>query len=37
MKVKLRPIFWLGDSKDVIRSWSEATRKRAGEELFDYR
>lgn len=34
MKVKLRAIFWLGDSKDVIRAWSEATRKRAGEELF---
>jgi putative addiction module killer protein len=34
VKVKLRPIFWLGDSKDVIRSWSEGTRKRAGEELF---
>ena len=34
MKVKLKPIFWLGDSKNVIRSWPVATRKRAGEELF---
>ena len=34
MKAKLKPIFWLGDSKNVIRGWPVATRKRAGEELF---
>ncbi len=34
MKVKLKPIVWLGDSKDVIRGWPVATKKRAGEELF---
>ena len=34
MKVNLKPIIWLGDSKNVIRGWPVATRKRAGEELF---
>ena len=34
MIVKLKPITWLGNSKEVIRSWPEMTRKRAGEELF---
>lgn len=34
MKVKLKPIIWLGDSNDVIRGWPVATRKRTGEELF---
>ena len=30
----LQPIVWFGDSKEVVRSWSEKTRRRAGEELF---
>ena len=34
MTVKLKPITWLGNSKEVIRSWPEMTRRRAGEELF---
>ena len=34
MKVKLKPIIWLGDSNDVIRGWPVTTRKRAGEELY---
>jgi len=34
MKVKLKPIIWLGDTNEVIRGWAVATRKRAGEELF---
>jgi putative addiction module killer protein len=34
MNVKLAPITWLGDSRDVIRSWPVKTKRRAGEELF---
>lgn len=34
MKIELTPITWLGDSKDVVRSWPARTKRRAGEELF---
>lgn len=34
MKVKLSPIIWLGNTRDVVRSWPVKTRQRAGEELF---
>ncbi len=34
MEYELKPIHWLGDSKGVVRGWSEPVRRRAGEELF---
>ena len=34
MNVKLAPVVWLGDSRDVIRSWPVKVKQRAGEELF---
>ena len=34
MRMKLTPIIWLGDSREVVRSWPIRTRRRAGEELF---
>ena len=34
IRVVLKTITWLGNSKDTVRSWPQATRKRAGEELF---
>ena len=34
MKVTLKPILWLGDSIEIVRSWPARTRQRAGEELF---
>ncbi len=34
MDVDLTPILWLGDSIDIVRGWSVAARRRAGEELF---
>lgn len=34
MKVELEEITWLGDSRKEVRSWPEATRRMAGEELF---
>jgi phage-related protein len=30
MHVKLAPIVWLGDARDVIRSWPVKTKQRAG-------
>ena len=33
-KIELRPIFWLGDSRDVVRAWPVAARRQAGAELF---
>lgn len=34
MKVKLKPIFWQGDSQAVVRGWSIPAKKQAGAELF---
>ncbi len=34
MKVKLRPIFWQGNSQTIVRGWPSATKKQAGAELF---
>ena len=34
IEVVLKSITWLGNSKDVVRGWPQATRKRTGEELF---
>lgn len=34
MRVKLAQIVWLGDARDVVRSWPVKTKQRAGEELF---
>lgn len=34
MNVTLKPILWLGDSIEIVRSWPARTRRRAGEELF---
>ncbi len=34
MNVKLAPIIWLGDSRDIIRSWPVKAKQSAGEELF---
>jgi phage-related protein len=34
MKVDLRPIYWLGDSQSVVRSWSNSTKRQTGAELF---
>lgn len=34
MKVDLRPIYWQGDSRSVVRGWSNATKRQAGAELF---
>ncbi len=33
MKMKERPILWLGDSLEVIQGWSRPTRVQAGGEL----
>ncbi len=34
IKLRLKPIVWLGNSRDVVRDWPLATKKRAGEELY---
>ncbi len=34
IKVKLRPIFWQGNSQAVVRGWPSATKKQVGAELF---
>lgn len=34
MTITLRPIYWAGDSDDVVRGWSRKTKKQAGAELF---
>jgi len=34
VKVKLRPIFWQGDSQAIVRGWSDTTKRQAGAELF---
>ena len=34
MKLSLKPIVWLGNSRDMVRDWPTRTKKRAGEELF---
>ena len=34
MTITLRPIYWAGDSDDVVRGWSRKSKKQAGAELF---
>jgi phage-related protein len=34
IKVKLRPIFWHGNSQAVVRGWPGVSKRQAGAELF---